>query len=215
MRKKINSNCKHRILLLLAISMGFWSHVFSQETQHAIWTGASIELGFGKKWEVQLEEQLRVVGSPYNFDQLLTQIGVEYKLSKYFRPSIAFRKTFENGGQWSDRLDLITKLRYRTGKWKFQNRLKFQTSFKNSGNHTYKLRNKFEIEYQVKKKFTPFAFGELFYGLNSDVQSINRTRLGGGLDYSWKKKNTLKLFSFYQSGSEPIVVTGLNYSRQL
>lgn len=202
-------------LILIYTLIGVISDANAQQLNHAIWTGVEAEYKLSKKWNVSLEEQLRIEGRPYFFNQLLTQVGVEYKLSKYIRSSISYRKTLVSEGYWTDRMDLNVKLRLKMGKWKIQDRIKFQTDFGRNDSDIYKLRNKLELEYKVKRRIVPFVFFDSFYSFAPETQRIYKIRTGGGIDLGMGKKNTFKLFSFFQTGEIYSVVTGLNYSREL
>ena len=203
------------ILLLIYTLLSVMCSANAQQVNHAIWTGVEAEFKLTKKWNISFEEQLRIEGKPYFFNQLLSEVGIEYKLSKYLRPSVSYRRTFVSERYWTDRMDFNVKLRLKLGKWKIQDRIKFQTDFGRTEPDLYKLRNKLEFEYKVKKKIVPFIFCDSFYSFAPEFQRIYKIRIGGGVDLGIGKKNALKFFSFFQTGDIYSVVTGLNYSRQL
>lgn len=215
MKKRIEFRQSVRLLMICIYCSCSVVALNAQKVYSAFWTGADVKYKLAKKWEISLEEQLRIVGSPYFFDQLLTEVGIEYKLSKYLRPSISYRKTFENGNYWNDRLDLNVVFRLKLGNWKIQDRVKFQTEFGRTSPDLYIWRNKVKIDYRIKKKIIPYAFFESFYAFEPETQRIYKIRTGGGINLGIKKKNTVKLFSFFQTGEIYSIVAGLSYSREL
>jgi hypothetical protein len=215
MKKRIEFRQSVRLLMICIYCSCSVFALNAQRVDHAFWTGVDVKYELAKKWEFSIEEQLRIVGRPYYFDELLTEVGIEYKLSKYLRPSISYRKTFENGKYWNDRMDFNIVFRLKLGKWKFQDRMKFQTDFGRTSTDLYKWRNKVKIDYRIKKRVIPYTFFESFYAFEPEVQRIYKIRTGGGINLGIKKKNTVKLFSFFQTGDIYSVVAGLSYSREL
>jgi hypothetical protein len=83
------------------------------------------------------------------------------------------------------------------GKFKVEDRLRFQYQFKdNDGEIGYDksyFRNKIEVEYDSKSDFTPFVSADLFYQIGG---GFNQIRPKAGVSYKINKKNALQLSVF-------------------
>lgn len=160
--------------------------LFTRAQTIGLWSGVDFEKKLNKSFSVNVSGQARFSDEISTLKSYLGEVGVEYKLNKHWGASVYYRHLKRR------KLDKDTdEYYYRTyqrfyanitygqklTKWlKLDYRLRYQNQFKdddaglvNDGSY---LRNKVELTYKNKSRFTPSVSADLFYLLGTGVDQI-------------------------------------------
>ncbi len=211
-----------KLFLVIILLLPFISNA---QSGLGLWAGASIEKKLNKKFDLQVNGQARFVENLTYVQSYLGEIGLSYKIIKNLEISGYYRfihrrkdeaKAFKNRHRFYADLAYGQKL----GPIKFDYRLRYQHQFKDNdgeiGFDKSYLRNKLEISYPNKSKFTPFVSGDLFYEIGNKFDQL---RPKGGLSYKINKHNSIDASIFTNvdllgvESATPII--GLTYKLKL
>jgi hypothetical protein len=136
----------------------------------------------------------------------LGEVGVSYKLTKHWEVSGYYRyigrrkkNDDETGYYYRPYHRFYADLAYDHKIWKlkFDYRLRYQNQFMddNSGieNDKSYLRNKFEVSYPNKSRFTPYVSTDLFYQLGN---GFDQMRNKGGIEIEINKHHKIDISGF-------------------
>lgn len=173
--------------------------MYSQKpTDTELWTGGALNLRLSKAFRMEVEEQLRFKDTVSSLKNALTEIGLRYKLNKYF--------AFKGNTRWISRPGKKNRYRlsldayFRWSKKKFplsaSYRLRFQNThtFISRKNSTY-LRNKISLDYNLSRIVDPFCSYELYYRFNAKNE-FRVKRFTFGMD--WRLHKRMHLATFYR-----------------
>lgn len=175
------------------------------------WATLSLDKKINKKITVNLDEELRLFDNWQQVNLFFTNISVDYRTSKHFKFSLAYR--FINKNQleyYSQRHRLYVDASYRQ-KWNnfnFIYRLRLQgqvrdlNSSEKGNNIESFMRHKFDLQYSYKK-FTPYLSAEFRYQFTNPFfpegnDEWDRGRYYIGCDYDFNKKNAINLYFMLQ-----------------
>lgn len=195
-----------RIFLFLSV-FGIVKFGFAQVNDAQAWLNIELEkkitqaFSAGFTQEVRLNENISEVGTIYS------DIGVGYRFSQRFKAGISYRftlkrrldDTYEKRHSWYAEgsyrekfkpVELALRLRY-------QSRYDEANTNENAGNAENHLRTKLNVNFDLDRKYAPYLFGEAFFRLGySPYQSFDELRFGGGVEYSFNRRNKLNLSYF-------------------
>lgn len=160
-----------RRILVLSIILGFQSLAFSQN-EFVVWTEIGVKGDFTKKikWSADLNTRF----GQGRLETFFPQIGFEYKLVKWFRPSVDYRMVIDRNkyGNYkvSNRINVNGEFKKEIDRFTIEARLRYQYSFNSVRAADYDsefdqaIRLKPEVEYDIKGSiFNPVIGAELFY----------------------------------------------------
>jgi hypothetical protein len=199
------------------------------------WNTFSVNYALNTKVTLLFTEELRLRENYSRLNLFYTNLGVEYKFNKFIKSALVYRWidkyldddrfSFRHRFMW----DATIKYPYRKFAVSYRHRLQvegrnFQSSEAGFMPEWYS-RNKIEISYNIKKKFSPYFATEFRYQIH-DPRSIesdhlwHRDRYQLGLDYTYNKKNKFGIYYLIQreynvSSPENLYITGLEYSLSL
>lgn len=160
-----------RGLIIFIMILGFQTTVLSQNN-FAVWSELGVKGEFTKKikWSADLNGRF----AKGKIETFFPSIGLEYKLVKWFRPSIDYRLIIDQNkyGNYklSNRININGEFKKDVNRFTFEARLRYQYSFNNVRAADYDsefdqaIRFKPEVEYDIKGSiFNPVIGAELFY----------------------------------------------------
>lgn len=188
---------KKLLLLLLVFTLGY----VNGQTDIGLWTHISIEKEIVNYLEFGLEEELRLSDEFRKFDRILTNLSLEYKVNKYYKPGIAYRFSYFEGSEMSSRFSLYNKLDYKIKSidLEIDYRLLFHVDIFTSTPTRYRLRNKIGLTYDINKKWDIGMTYELFYSFYYDRNVLDRQRFSWGFDYKIKKRQRIDFKLIFQN----------------
>lgn len=211
---------------IILIAFLFLPFLAQSQDGLALWTGVGVEKKINKKFSVNLNAQARLVENISYTQTYLGEIGLSYKIIKNLEITGYYRfinrrknetKDFKNRHRFYGDLSYDKKL----GVIKLDYRLRYQHQFKDNdgeiGFDTSYLRNKLEVSYPNKTKFTPYVSGDLFYEINGN--GFDQIRPKAGVSYKINKKSSIDASVFTNvdlvgtEKSNPII--GLTYKLKL
>jgi len=187
------------ILLLL-----FSYSSYSQNADHMIWlrVGAKGKVIKNLSWNGELNGR---IGS-YGLETFFPQTGLEYKIVKWFRPSIEYRFLIDlnkyGNYKASSRLNFNANFKKALKSVDFGLRLRYQSAFNSLSTQSYNsdfdkaFRFKGSVAYEIDKTiFTPLISGEMFldpeYGPTSP--GFTKLRMAFGTKVNLKGSNILSI----------------------
>ncbi|MDP4797612.1 MAG: DUF2490 domain-containing protein [Crocinitomicaceae bacterium] len=174
-----------RVLLSLLLILGFQTSVFSQN-EFAVWSEIGVKGEFTKKikWSADLNGRF----AKGKIETFFPSIGLEYKLAKWFRPSIDYRLVIDQNkyGNYklSNRVNINGEFKKSVKRFTFEARLRYQYSFNSVRAADYDsefdqaIRLKPEIEYDIKGSiFNPVIGAEFFYNPSYNPNGFEFTKI--------------------------------------
>lgn len=196
----IKSIC-YSLLFLLFPLLGY-----SQAADIGLWAGVGAEKKINKKFSVNVNVQSRLTDNVSVLKAYLGELGLSYKLNKHWEVSgyyryIARRKknADKTGYEYRSYNRFYADLAYDHKLWKlkFDYRLRYQNQFQDdesaSENNSSYVRNKFELSYPNKSRFTPYISTDFFYELGN---GFDQMRNKVGVEMAINKHNKLELSGF-------------------
>ncbi len=192
-----------KLTLLLGLLTGTMLPVFPQQSDFQFWPQVQFGYNLSDKFKLSLEEEVRLRENASLLRKELTDLGLTYKVSKFFRLSLNYRLelTSSNPGEYAWRNGLYVDLTLRKGFNRFQAdyRIRFQSpkveavSEIASANQWMKNRHKVSLEYDIKGiPLTPEIEAELFIPFEKhQALMIDEYRLWAKLSYALNKKNEI------------------------
>ncbi len=197
-----------------------------------MWNTFSLEKQLTKKFSVELDEEIRLKSNFSQLNLLYTNLYLNYKPFKGAKIGLGYRsiQKYTELETFSYKHRLMLDLTY---KYKFSNvilsyRSRFQSEVENFySSKRGKLpewfwRNKFELKYDLGKKYMPYVGTELRYQIRDPRspdwdKGWHRIRTYFGIDYTIDNKNAVGIYYLIQrefaiSDPEYIYILGLQYS---
>ena len=158
-----------------------------------VWSeiGAKGEIINDLDWSVELNNRFGGAGH----ETFFPQFSVKYKVTKWFKPGIDYRVSFEKDDftnyQRSNRLMLNARFEKGLDRFETEFRVRYQYEFSRWSRNTgydyttdHVIRFKPEVKYDIDNSFfTPYANMEWFCGLNYGERSFYKMRIGLGTDF--------------------------------
>ncbi|MDF7818805.1 DUF2490 domain-containing protein [Runella sp. MFBS21] len=180
--------------------------VLAQATDIGLWSGIGVEKKINKSLSVSLNAQTRLTDNLSILRAYLGELGVGYKLGKHWEVAgyyryIGRRKKNADGSGYEYRSynRFYADLAYDHKLWKlkFDYRLRYQNQFQDDDqaaeNNSSYVRNKFELSYPNKTRFTPYISTDLFYEIGG---SFDQMRNKAGVEMKINKHHKLELSGF-------------------
>lgn len=177
--------------------------------------GGMISLDFSKKlfsdFRLSFEEEYRMRENITQTERFSHTLDFSYKPFKFLKAGVAYNLIQYNHPEhrWQNRHRYYVYLTgdYSFGRFNLSLRERFQhtqwLSAKNNLKQKIYLRNRLQLEYDIKKSpFEPYASVEFYYALRQS-DSNNRWRYTAGTAYKINKKNTLDFFYRYTNYPDP------------
>jgi len=192
-------------LFVIALFLGISASSFAQNDEVMVWTKAGISGKIIKKmtWMFDLNGR-------FDNDGLATffpQPGVEYKVTKWFRPSVEYRflidKNKYGNFKSSHRLNVNANFKTSVKRFGLGARVRYQYAFEQFGaaesydaDFDQAIRIKPSINYNIKKSiFTPTASAEFFYNpvIGEDGRQFTKLRVAVGTKINLKGPHTVSV----------------------
>ena len=161
-----------RIALIIILFLSSSLISFSQSNEGMVWTKIGARGKIAKKTILSGELNTRIGGN--GIQTFFPQIGVEYKLLKWLRPSFEYRYIVDKNkyGNYKSysRLNFNINLKKNVSQFGFGFRVRYQYAFNRIGLQSYNpdfdqaFRFKPAIDYKIGKSiYNPFISSEFFY----------------------------------------------------
>jgi hypothetical protein len=219
------------VLILMVIAIIGYAQ---DEADHGFRTEVTIEKRLGKKFAIDLEEELRFNQNISRFDLINSSLGASYQPVKPLKFALSYRftakHTLNEEYSFRHRLALDVFFRYDVLDFRFIYRNRIQSELKNYLSSTlgkspaWQWRNKFTLKYSFKD-ISPYLGAEFYYQIKDARNPLLdrnwfRHRIFAGIDYKIKKRNELGIFILIQRGVDyddprDLNVLGLKYSLTL
>ncbi|MDI9879207.1 DUF2490 domain-containing protein [Flectobacillus longus] len=215
-----------KILLPLLLISG---KMLGQETDIRSWTGVSLEKKLNKHISLNANLQVRTTDNFTAVGSYVGEFGLGYKINKHWEVSAYYR--FSKRQKWDKSEDayiykpfhrFYANIDYdrKISIFKLSYRLRYQDQFKDTDTGLEEtksyLRNKIELAYPNKTRFTPSISADFFYKIGEDFDQI---RYKAGVDYIVNKRNSVGLTFFRDYALVPtdldVYTIGLTYKLKL
>ena len=206
--------------------------VFAQEKDANLWLGAGLSKDLSKKVSVSLEEGLRIKNNVRTLDQVFTDIGIKYDLSKWLKIAAGYKFSQKHsqgepislGNRYN--LDLI--LRHKTDFYTLGFRSRYQSTYSDifvSENWQLpksSVRNKLQFDYVIiNTPYRPSCYVEIYNDIKNRKFTLPvKYRLNIGMTYLINKEQAIDIFYMLEQEvnvSYPVSnhIMGINWSLEL
>lgn len=200
-----------------------------------LWTTATLEYGLNSKFVFILTEEMRLRENFTRLNLFYTNVGIEYKINSNLKTSLTYRPTQkympDNSFSFRHRLQWDIGLKKSLGNFELSYRHRLQADVRNFYSSEigkipeWYSRNKFQVKYNVTKRYAPYFSVELRYQIfdarnpESD-QVFHRIRYQGGIDFKYNSRNTFGIYYLIQRefniiNPQSIYIIGLEYTIKL
>lgn len=177
----------------------------SAQNSFSVWSKLGVEKKLTNKLKTEIQFNARF--TDLNAQTIFPQVGFEYKVKKWFKPSIEYRYIINRNkiGNYhgSSRLNFNLSLNKKINRSKLKVRLRYQMGFQPNAISEYNedfdqaIRAKMAVNHDIKRFFlNPFVSSEIFfnpaYGPDSPGFSKIRCATGFKLDTKTKHSATIK-----------------------
>ncbi len=196
------------LLLLLQPALG-------QDKDFGLWYGISTSMSVKKKFELELQTQLRTFDNASRIDEGYLEGGVEYKWCKYVSLALKYRfaEVYEKDLDYHVRHKWFADIKsgWETGNIDLSGRLRFQredkTYFDSESDKIpdYHGRIKLKAEYKTPSfPVNPYINIESFIQMFQPVEKrIDKWRFGAGITYKIAKKQSIDAEYIFQRDYAP------------
>jgi len=194
-----------------------------------VWTKIGVKAMIVKRLSFSGELNTRIGGS--GVETFFPQIGFEYKVLKWLRPSIEYRfivdKNKYGNYKSSNRLNFNINLKKSVSNLGLAFRIRYQSAFNRLSSQSYNpdfdqaIRLKPAIDYKIDNTiFTPFVSSEFFYDpqFGPHGPGFSKVRLGVGSKFNLKGPHSAsfkyqldKKFTNYKNGVRHVIAIGYSY----
>jgi hypothetical protein len=221
-----------KLVVLLAFMLLSGGVAKAQDSDLGSWLTFSVDKGIVGNLGASFDQELRLKDNLTKINLLYTNIGVNYKFTKWFKLGLIYRfiDKHKSDGSWGLRnryyADFIFKVK--PGKFVLGYRARFQEEFRGYGYASdmgdvpeVYLRNLFKIGYKLNDKFTPYAGTELRWQFQNPRipyhNGFDRSRFFAGTDYEIGDMQTFGAYFLFQkewnvADPQTLYIIGLEYS---
>ena len=216
------------VCIILLFGAGFKSN--SQTNDQMLWAKIGIEGKIIKKlsWSGEINSRFGSTG----LETFFPEAGLEYKLLKWFRPSIQYRYIIDKNkyGNYktSSRISFNGNFKSKVERFNLGLRVRYQYSFNQINTadkyaifeHGFRLKP--SVEYRIKgSKFTPLVSSEFFYRPKegNETVSYRKLRFSVGTKYKFNSSHRVavkyqlnKKFRAFTEGSRHVLAVSYVYS---
>ena len=225
----LNNNYMYKLFLFFSINILFLFSSFvvsSQEHDFQIWTSLAAEKKITKKFNAELEHEIRIEDNVRQVGTILTDAGISYRLTNWLKVSGNYRFTLKrlDDGFYQDRHRFYCNLhfRHKTNFADYLFRTRYQNQFSDLKRDNYintdnYIRNKFTFEPKIVQAFVTYISLETYHNLNDDkLYSPTDIRTEAGIEYKVSRRQTFNPYFLFQhelrsNKLEFDYVLGLNY----
>ncbi|OFY86202.1 MAG: hypothetical protein A3F72_07040 [Bacteroidetes bacterium RIFCSPLOWO2_12_FULL_35_15] len=222
-------------LLFLVFLINTCSSVAQISPDAGLWSTATFECDINKKIVLFVTEEMRLRENFTRLNLFYTNVGLEYKISKNFKTSLAYRPSqkFMSNNMFSLRHRIQWDVTVKKSFWNLN--LSYRHRLQAEGKNMYSSdkglipewfsRNKFQVKYDLHKPVSPYFSVELRYQIHDPRNQRfdhdwHRVRYQGGFDYKINKHHCLGLYHMIQkefniANPETLYITGIEYTYKL
>lgn len=223
--KVLNPSIYTLLLLILLVS----SQSFAQENSDLeSWNAINLKYELNKKWEIELEGQLRLKEDISEVDKYFGEFATTYNLTKQFALTGAFRyirendnvgkkQGYENHIRYHFDASYKHKIHDFSLKYRFRYQNKNELGVDDFANQHYRF--KAGVGYNIKNwKLDPKFSAEIFYHDEKEEENgFDKYRLTLGSSYKFKKSGEIDFYYRFQRkmddlNPESTHIIGLKYS---
>ncbi len=174
----------------------------SQEAQNLplegrIWIGAGAQFRLNKDWNLQVDEQLRLNAEGRSFQQILTELQLEYEIGKRAAVFQEYRFSVRQIGLTHR---LATGISYRVVEakpWYLSMRGKYQHDFTGTNPDEGNWRTKAQLRYRINKRWNVYASAENWTAIYPVAKISGRIRSGAGVGLE-RKHNEIRWQYYFE-----------------
>jgi len=197
---------KLRVLILVFLLSSGHTKLWAQVEDFQIWNAVSLDWKLNKDITASAEQEIRFVNNSSRLGTYISVVGVQYKITSWFRIGAAYRLTLnydlEDQSYPDHRIFTDLNFRFKPGRFTLGYRARHQIVFQQylsdaiTNYYPQDLRHRFSAKYNINKTpLYPFAEIELYQSLNHPVQNaVRRIKYTGGFGYPITDYANLELF---------------------
>ncbi|MCH2223207.1 MAG: DUF2490 domain-containing protein [Crocinitomicaceae bacterium] len=216
-------------ILICFFAIAFSAHTFGQH-EFETWTKVSADgdVISDLSWSGSVSTRFGNRG----VNTFFPQVGLEYKLQKWFRPSVEYRFILDQDKYTNfsamHRLNFNANFKAEVDRFNISSRLRYQYAFNRGSVENFNpdfdqaIRLRFGVKYNIKKNpITPLATYELFYdpAFSASGPSLSKMRLAIGASVKVAKKQRLsakyqldKRFMSFDKNIRHVIALSYRYS---
>lgn len=186
---------KRIFFLLLIIYSSHSKTTYPLEDRQA-WFEVKLEYDISKKLSLELSEELRYYKNYSKLSQTLTDIGLDYNFTDFFKAGFFYRYRI-NPDENKFRNEIYSNLSFKVpiGKFVLTDRTRIHIKFRHNESSINNLRNMFTLQYEINKNIRPYLSFEFYYRFFYEKgDRLTEGRYYIGSKFSFDKQHQIDLF---------------------
>lgn len=194
---------------LIITQVVFSNQIKAQVKDAGLWTSVNAEVKLISKVNATLSQEFRFNENITELGAAFTDFGIQYKLNKNWRIAANYRFTQRRkvADYYSFRHRFYFDIKYAkkinsfgySWRMRVQDQLADINRAADGGVPEYYLRNKFNVEMDTKKAYSPYVSFELFSSLNYPRKDLfSGVRVIAGVEYEINKHHKIDLYYMIQ-----------------
>jgi hypothetical protein len=193
---------KSRLLVIICLLVS--SAAIAQVNDAGLWTSVNLEKKLSRKVSLHFTEELRFNENISELGMFFSELTGEYRFSKVLSVSGGYRfinkRSLDDSYSKRHRYLFNLNVKEKVGDLGLNLRIRYQSQYADVESSpdgmvpSNYVRPKLTLKYDLNKKYTPWAYGELFVNVNrADGMLLDNYRVGAGFEYEFSKRSSLEL----------------------
>ena len=195
---------KELFLSIIIITLGLCQKSAAQVNDAGLWVHVAIEKKISSYLDLQVSQEFRFYENFSELGTAFTEAQIQYKIFRSLDVAAEYRfiqsKRLNDSYIFQHRLAFSITYEYDISRLSISLRGKYQTRYSqvNSSENGFLPNNTFrtrlQFTYDVLKKYSPFASGEIYYSTNNpEGNEIRKVRYNAGLNYEINKHHSFSI----------------------
>ncbi len=197
-------------IALFMLSLFAGSHAHAQVTEDfGVWGTVSFNKDVSKKFDVSIDQEIRLEDNATVLGRAFTNFGVDYKAKKWLRLGGNYRLIFDRrkDGSYGQRhrlsADAILRAKEKRFTFAYRARLQWEVRGYNYSDRygfspTWDMRNRFKVNYKVNRQIAPYLSADIRISIDDArtpyLQGVDRIRLMVGVDWVMSATKVLDIY---------------------
>ena len=162
-----------------------------------LWTSIGVDVTLASRFNLELEQQLRLKEQISTFKNTFTEISLAYRINKYFSASGNYRHIIYPD-KWRNRVSLSGRYKRDLTRFSLGYRLKAQRESEPGESPEDLLRNRPSLGCRIIASLSSYLELETFHQMGAGINELRKYRITWGFKKKFSKIQSLKGFIRYQ-----------------
>lgn len=183
--------------ILAVFCLALWTPVLAGAQDNQLWTSVGVDVTLASRFNLELEQQLRIKDQISTFKNTFTEISLAYKSSKSFSASSNYRYLIYPDKR-RQRVSLSGRYELNLDRFSLGYRLKIQRETESGERPEDQVRNRLAVGYRLISRLSSYLEMEVFHQDDEGEYEYWKYRLTWGFKKKLTKVHSLKGYIRFQ-----------------